>query len=58
MNHHCGCCDRDVAEGEWDYLYTSCGPCAFEASLEHFPCDHGEAWQAEKALQHKGNGTP
>jgi hypothetical protein len=38
----CGCCDRCVPEPEWDGLYSSCGDCAWCASLEHFePCHHG-----------------
>jgi hypothetical protein len=38
---HCDCCDRDVDEGKWDGLYTACHDCAWEQSLEHWPCDHG-----------------
>ncbi len=38
---HCGCCGRDVVELEWDGIYTSCNDCAFCASLEHYPCCHG-----------------
>ena len=37
----CGCCNRDITPSHWDGIYGSCHDCAFEASLEHFPCDHG-----------------
>lgn len=37
----CGCCKRLVPRERIDSVYGVCAPCAFEQSLEHFPCDHG-----------------
>lgn len=45
---YCTCCERRVPVGQWDWLYWNCADCAFEASLEHFPCDHGAARAAER----------
>ncbi len=40
----CTCCEREVASvNEIDSVYGVCHPCAFEQSLEHYPCDHGAA---------------
>ena len=44
----CDCCEREVHSISIDSLYGVCHPCAFEASLGAFPCNHGAtrcAWQ-------------
>ncbi len=47
----CGCCERAVASKyDLDSIYGVCHPCAFEQSLEHYPCDHG----AERATPRHG----
>ncbi len=38
---YCDCCKLEVPQKDWDMLYSMCHQCAFCASLEHFPCDHG-----------------
>lgn len=37
----CTCCNREVPSYRIDGIYGVCAPCAFEASLDHYPCDHG-----------------
>lgn len=51
MAERCSCCNRECTpENRWDGLYSSCSDCAFEHSLEHFPCDHGAASAREALL--------
>lgn len=47
----CDCCKREVPKDRIDGLYGVCGECAFEHSLDHWPCDHGESERAELALR-------
>ncbi len=42
-DERCDCCGKPCRPEEWDGLYSACHACAFEQSLEHFPCDHGTA---------------